>query len=205
MNAKRVLLSMSAVGLAVGATLVAPATAAAAADGHGDGDTVRVQVRDRCDPATFNAAFGPGSCVRSGGTTLNDFFGQLIATHQATGWDFTPSRLEMERGDRIVARNVGGEFHTFTEVAHFGGGCVDPLNAILGLRPVPECLPAVIIGGQRVPKKFLTTGLSPGQTLTVRESQAGTERYQCLVHPWMRAVVHIEGDEHGHGDRSVTG
>ncbi len=196
---------MSAVGLAVGATLVAPATVAAADDGHGGGDTVRVQVRDDCNPASFNAAFKRVVCTKQGGTTFGDFIGQLQATGKAAGWDFTPSRLELERGDRIVARNVGGEFHTFTEVAHFGGGCVDQLNAILGLSPVPECLPVVIIGGQSVPKKYLTTGLSPGQTLTVRESHAGTERYQCLIHPWMRAVVHIEGDEHGHGDRSVTG
>ena len=193
MNANRVLLSMASVGLAVGATLVAPATVATADDGHGDGDTVRVQVRDRCDPATFNAVIGPGSCVGSGGTTFNDFIGQLIATHQATGWDFTPSRLEMERGDRIVARNIGGEFHSFTKVAAFGGGCIDQLNAILGLSPVPECSQFVIVNGKKVPK-IAATGLLPGQTLKVRVGDAGTQRYQCLIHPWMQTVVQVESD-----------
>ncbi len=195
MNVKRVLLSMSAVGLAVGATLVAPATVAAADDGHGEGDTVRVQVRDRCDPATFDAVIGPGTCTKSGGTTFSDFIGQLQATHQATGWDFTPSRLHLERGDHIVARNVGGEFHSFTKVARFGGGCVDALNQILGLTPVPECSQFVIVDGMKVPK-IAATGLLPGQSLNVRLNEAGTQRYECLIHPWMHAVVQVESD-HG--------
>ena len=40
----------------------------------------------------------------------------------------------------ITAVNGGGEDHTFSEVAQFGGGCIDVLNGILGLTPVPECL-----------------------------------------------------------------
>jgi hypothetical protein len=39
----------------------------------------------------------------------------------------------------MVVANRGGEDQTFTEVGAFGGGCVAPLNAVLGLSPVPEC------------------------------------------------------------------
>ena len=38
-------------------------------------------------------------------------------------------------GGTLEAPNKGGEDHTFTEVANFGGGCIDFLNGLLGLVP----------------------------------------------------------------------
>ena len=45
---------------------------------------------------------------------------------------------EARGGGSVEARNVGGEVHTFSEVASFGGGCIDALNDLLGLTPVPS-------------------------------------------------------------------
>lgn len=89
----------------------------------------QVQVLDECDPATFDAALGnPNACVKGGGTTFDEFIGQLIAMGRAPAWRFAPTQLDLAAGGSIDAYNRGGEFHTFTEVAAFGGGCIPILN-----------------------------------------------------------------------------
>ena len=71
--------------------------------------------------------------------------------------------------------NGGGETHTFTEVAEFGGGVVGLLNN--GAPTRPECLTA----------DFIPSG---GQTTHTFEA-GETAKYQCCIHPWMRAEVRI--------------
>ena len=87
----------------------------------------------------------------------------------------------MAAGGTLTATNKGGEFHTFTEVAAFGGGCVDELNDLLGLTPVPECAQA--------PGIFFSTGAGRGGSTTTGPLAAGTHRFLCLIHPWMTATV----------------
>src|SRR2546423_185528 len=55
-------------------------------------------------------------------------------------WRFAPPRLDANHASMLQALNVGGETHTFTRVAAFGGGIVPPLNA-LSHNPIeaPEC------------------------------------------------------------------
>jgi hypothetical protein len=64
-------------GLAALLVLVPTAGASAASA------TRQVQVLDDCDPATFNAAIGPGTCVKDGGTTFSEFIAQLLAQGRA--------------------------------------------------------------------------------------------------------------------------
>jgi hypothetical protein len=97
--------------------------------------TRQVQVLDDCDPATFNAAIGPGTCVKDGGTTFQEFIAQLLAQGRAPAWRFAPGQLRLDAGGRLQAHNRGGEDHTFTEVANFGGGCIQALNDLLGANP----------------------------------------------------------------------
>jgi plastocyanin len=142
----------------------------------------QVQVLDDCDAATFDAALNdPNACVKSDGTTFDEFIGQLIAMGHAPAWRFAPARIKLAPGGAIDAYNRGGEFHTFTEVAAFGGGCVDVLNQILGLTPVPECANAGAL--------FATTGIAPGGELEGAPLSSGTHRFECLIHPWMRTTV----------------
>jgi hypothetical protein len=47
-------------------------------------------VLDDCDPATFNAMFGPGTCVKDGTTTFQAFIAQLLAQGRAPAWRFAP-------------------------------------------------------------------------------------------------------------------
>ena len=155
----------------------------AVATGHGS--VRQVQVLDACDPATFNdpGAAGPGACKRpGGGVAFADFIGQLREKGQAPAWRFSPGAIELEAGGALAAVNRGGEDHTFTEVAAFGGGCVAALNTILGLSPVPECA---------APGLFTRTLVKEGDTLPVAGLAPGVHHFQCLIHPWMRTTVTV--------------
>jgi hypothetical protein len=139
-----------------------------------------VNMLDACDPTTFNAVIGDGACVREGGVTFSDFIAQLEAHGTAPAWRFAASNVEVREGDALNVINRGGEVHTFTEVAHFGGGFVAELNGVSGNPvPAPECL---AIGS--------LVFVPPGGTQSVPVDEAGDENYQCCLHPWMRAVVH---------------
>jgi plastocyanin len=168
-----------------------------AAGGAGSSHGNRVDITDDCN-ATFNAAppvgpgLGPGTCVRNGDTSFQNFIGQLVANgvqanRSAKGWAFEPGQLKIDAGQGFEARNEGGEFHTFSEVQNFGGGCVPPLNAALGgLTPVPECQPRAPNGQ---PAIFATTGVPSGRTLNIPGLAPGVHHFECLIHPWMRTDV----------------
>jgi plastocyanin len=159
--------------------LLVPAAGASAAS-----TTRQVQVLDDCDPATFNAAIGPGTCIKDGGTTFQEFIAQLLAQGRAPAWRFTPAQLKLDAGGTLAAHNRGGEDHTFTEVATFGGGCIAALNDLLELTPVPEC--AGFPGGA-----FAATLVRPGATVTTAPLPPGIHRYECLIHPWMQTTVTV--------------
>src|SRR5262245_60973661 len=143
----------------------------------------QVVMFDACDGPSFNAVLGPGACVRNGGLTFEKVIGQLASMGRAPAWRFSAGQVKLPVGGSIVAPNKGGEAHTFTEVANFGGGCVDELNAILGLTPVPECgNPAHVFG---------ETLAGPGGAVDTGALGAGTHRFECLIHPWMRTTVTV--------------
>jgi plastocyanin len=160
-----------------------------------NGGVQEVQVRDECDPATFDQALGPGACdPRFGGDVT---FGQLVsklstdatdvlAERKALGWRFNPDTTTVKGGDSLSVRSRGGETHTFTEVPAFGGGCVQLVNDLLGLSMNPIC--SVDGNGDGQPD-WLTTAIAPGQTTTIPPLTAKTHYYQCLIHPWMRTTV----------------
>jgi len=143
------------------------------------GEQRLVQMMDACDPQSFNAVFGPGTCVRHGGVSFPKFL-TLLGQHQKVGaWNFAPPTLNVRVGQELLAVNQGGEVHTFTEVEEFGGGFIPDLNTLAGTPvPAPECLS--LDPGDFVPA---------GGTSTDAVEEAGTELYQCCIHPWMRAVV----------------
>lgn len=140
-----------------------------------------VTLFDACDPETFNAALGAGTCTRAGGVRFDSFVDQLGKHHSIGAWHFAPPEVMMRVGEMLVATNRGGETHTFTEVEEFGGGIVPLLNQLTGLTTVaPEC-------NQLAGSDFLAPGASSRET----EEDAGVEKYQCCIHPWMRAEVRI--------------
>src|SRR5262245_52658136 len=105
-------------GIAALLVLVPAAGASAASSAR------QVQALDDCDPATLNAVLGAGTCVKNGSTTFSEFVAQLLAQGRAPAWRFAPGQLKLNASGTLTALNRGGEDHTFTEVASFGGGCI---------------------------------------------------------------------------------
>lgn len=180
----------AAVAVAMLAALVV-AVAAAASDG-----SRHIRALDDCDPATFNATIGPGTCVGDGRTTFSDLVGQLLAKGSADKWAFKPSSVKISPRRGLEVENRGGEFHTFTEVAQFGGGCNLVIDGLIGLAPVPECIPQ----GPDGPLAFTTTGIEPGAELSVAALPVGVHRFQCLIHPWMHTVVTVTAQNENDDD-----
>ena len=142
---------------------------------------------DECDPTSFNAALGPDFCknVTLGAfTTISDLFAKAAAGTPDPGWDFEPDVLKVKEGTEITVSDQGGEPHTFTEVAHFGGGFIPGLNG--GQDPVPEC-----VGGfASVP--VAKTRILQGSEVHVADLSKGEHRFQCCIHPWMRMKVEVK-------------
>ena len=154
-------------------------------------DTSVMRMRDRCDPATFNAVLGEGACVNREGKD-NVTFAQLIATlsteKRHIGWRFKPRTTMVMAGDGVKVRNIGGEVHTFTRVKRFGGGFVPELNELLGLEPVPECL-APPSNTNRFVESGDVTRFHTGHATAV---PSGTTHWECCIHPWMKATIVVQ-------------
>jgi hypothetical protein len=143
-----------------------------------DGREIRMQ--DQCDPESFNAVIGPGTCARNGGLKFDTFVALLQQQAQVPGWRFSPGSIHVPREMTLPIVNTGGETHTFTEVEEFGGGIVPQLNALAGTPvPAPECL--ALAAGDFIPAGGKTTHtFEPGES----------DKYQCCIHPWMHATAH---------------
>ena len=178
-------------------------------------DTKTITMRDACDPDSFNAVVGPGTCVAGNhGTTLfSDFIGELTTDQIAGAWRFNPMlnttegnfrlvRLDLKPGDKTTIHNAGGETHTFTRVKKFGGGFIGVLNGLTGNpNPAPECA-QVLPDGSLAPQpesdsnQFVEAGLTEdGPTAGSDALPRGVSRWECCVHPWMRMVVVVKGPE----------
>jgi plastocyanin len=141
-----------------------------------------VSMMDACDSASFDAGTGdPNACTRSHGVKFDKFIAELQRNGFAGAWHFAPPEMTTRVGETLVAVNRGGEVHTFTKVAQFGGGIVPVLNQLSGnLVPAPECLALQ-------PADFVAPG---GSERDDAISAPGTSLYECCIHPWMRTVVH---------------
>ena len=149
----------------------------------------QVVALDECDPATFNAptAAGAGFCKNvavGASTTFSALFAKAAAGTPDPNWDFEPDTLIVKSGTPIQAVDQGGEPHTFTEVAKFGGGFIAGLNA--GEATVPECAG----GFTRV--EVARTRILQGSQLQVTGLSKGEHLFQCCIHPWMRMKVEVK-------------
>lgn len=152
-----------------------------------NGNDNNISVMDTCDPG--DEAWEPtGGCSQKqqrGDVTTAEFFALLrspltipdnafLIGHPA--WRNEPSHVTFNQGRSLRATNRGGRGHSFTEVANFGGGVVDILN--IGLDPAPECA--------------ALRPLPPGEAQVFSNLSAGLHKFQCCIHPWMRATVRVQ-------------
>ena len=175
---------VAALMLSFGLTSAAPADEQVATP-------VQVVALDECDPATFNAVVGPDFCknvalafVAPFATTLSDLFAKAAAGAPDPSWDFEPDSLKVKQGTPLIVVNQGGEPHTFTPVANFGGGFIAGLNG--GQAAVPECA----AGFKDV--AVARTRILQGSQLQVSGLTKGEHHFQCCIHPWMRVTVKVD-------------
>ena len=162
-----------AAALTVGASRTRPVIA--------DSDVDKtVVIRDDCDPDDPGWTPTGGCALQRGDVPLAEFNEEVssplsasVVGHQA--WRNDPPYLQVQAEQGVRVTNRGGRVHTFTEVAEFGGGRVPPLNQ--GLVPAPECSTA--------------TNVAPGASQEIAGLGPGNHRFQCCIHPWMRAVVKV--------------
>ena len=146
----------------------------------------KFRMYDDCEPTSFNAVLGDGACVGNGHTTFDEFIAELAATQDAHKWRNQPVQAQLNIGRPTIVENRGGEDHTFTEVAEFGGGFVDALNGISGNPvPAPECLNfgSIVI--------IHPGGVEEGPIAGSSDLPVGSHRFQCCIHPWMRTVIDV--------------
>ena len=143
---------------------------------------------DECDPTTFNSALGADFCknVSLGAfTPLSALFREAQTGHPDPNWDFEPDTLEVGEGTILNVANEGGEPHTFTEVARFGGGFIPQLNGPVAA-PVPEC------AGGFSNIAVARTRILQGSSLNITNLSKGEHHFQCCIHPWMRVTVDVK-------------
>src|SRR6202790_5476801 len=145
----------------------------------------QVVALDECDPVTFNAALGPDFCKNVAlaalgyATTLSELFAEAGNGTPDPGWDFEPDTVKIKEGTILTVVDQGGEPHTFTEVAKFGGGFVPGLNGPGGV-VAPEC------DGGFSKVSVARTRILQGSQLQVTGLSKGEHLFQCCIHPWMR-------------------
>jgi plastocyanin len=159
-------------------------SAIVSAKSDGEDHNRKIAMRDNCDPADPAWAPTGGCLLRRGDVTAAEFNAFLrspltIAPNAHLighpSWRNEPSHVSIESGKRLRVTNEGGRTHTFTEVAQFGGGRVPPLN--IGLSPAPECATAV--------------NVPAGARIEIASMSDGIHRFECCIHPWMRATVRV--------------
>jgi hypothetical protein len=146
----------------------------------------KIRMYDDCEPTSFNAVLGDGTCIGNGHTTFDEFIAELEETQDVHKWRNQPSQMQLNVGRPTIIENRGGEVHTFTPVAAFGGGFIPDLNGISGNPvPAPECLNF----GAMV---FIPAGATEeGPTAGSSDLPVGSHKFQCCIHPWMRTVIEV--------------
>ena len=155
-------------------------------DPAGDGDH-RIAMIDDCDPNDAAWA-GVGGCLQRRGTvTLAEFNAEassLLAPTSVIGhasWRNDPAYDVIKEGQSLIVWNDGGRPHTFTRVAEFGGGRAPNPALSKGLVTAPNCAtPAT------------SPNVAPGDRTVITGLAVGSHRFQCCLHPWMRAVIEVK-------------
>ena len=167
------------------------------AGAQGLGRDPNIVMADDCSPddPAWNSVGGcpesdaPRARAYKGDVTVAEFFALLtspLAPNDVIGhpsWRNEPSYVSIRSGQTLRVTNRGGRVHTFTPVQDFGGGFVPLLNE--DMTPAPEC------GANFAPHPDVQfVGVFETQQLDGLEP--GLHKFQCCIHPWMRAAVRVK-------------
>jgi len=148
----------------------------------------QVVALDECDPASFNVALGADFCKNIAlgyVTTFDNLLAGAAAGNPDPNWDFEPDAVNIKQGTTVSVVDQGGEPHTFTEVAKFGGGFITALNGP-GETTVPEC------SGGFANVAVAKTRILQASHVEVTGLAKGMHHFQCCIHPWMHVDVKVK-------------
>jgi hypothetical protein len=171
--------------LAIGTATWLVATAFGGSDDGSSGGR-SIAMRDDCDPNDPGWDALGGCALRRGDVTVAEFREELTSPHALAvighqAWRNDPPYLKIEEGQTVRVRNRGGRDHTFTKVEEFGGGFIPDPELNFGLVQAPECDPPPA-----------TVVVPPGGSIRVSGLSEGNSRFQCCIHPWMRALIKVK-------------
>jgi hypothetical protein len=151
---------------------------------NAQGNSNHISMLDDCDPT--DTSFPPPACVKRGGDVTLAEFNALLTTGLGSSlighpsWRNEPGHTTTQAGRKIKVSNDGGRNHTFTPVSEFGGGTIGGLN--VGLARADGC-PAS-------PGNLAV--IEPGDSVDITLDDKKLHRFQCCIHPWMRATIRVE-------------
>lgn len=152
-----------------------------------------MNLQDKCEKASFDIFVGPGVCVGNGNVDFLTFAGQLNPAdggHDA--WRFSREDTHIDVGQPMLIRNVGGEFHTFTEVDNFGVSPFAPDPRLNNVFPQGTAVAMTTDRSLDTPiEVFNSTGVPQGASTTLGFTEPGTHKFQCMIHPWMQITVEV--------------
>ena len=111
-----------------GALLLFTVCGALAQNNNAASTNLNIHIRDYCDPKSFNAAAGPGTCERAGSTlnplsngaiTFQGFVAEVTLDKSVGAWRFVPSQVKVERRNKIAStkfRRRNSHFYRSKEV-----------------------------------------------------------------------------------------
>lgn len=149
-----------------------------------DSGPASVAMRDDCDPS--DPGWNPlGGCFQARGSVTAQEFGIELSSPLGPtavighpSWRNDPAYTVISTRQSLIVRNAGGRPHTFTKVANFGGGKIPNPALNKGLVTAPECP--------------TSEDIAAGGRTEVSGLEAGNHRFQCCLHPWMRAIVEVK-------------
>lgn len=157
------------------------ATPVAGPRSHGG---TEIHLEDDCDFKTFGtAACNPNF---NGFTTLASFNADLAAQGRVGFWAYVGGGANLAAGQTLTIDNKGGQLHTFTIVANFGGGRDAGINATGHFTTVaPECVAGANATNVDIPS-LTGVNVSTGASGAIKP---GTYKVQCCIHPWEHSSV----------------
>jgi plastocyanin len=162
-----------------------------------------MKLSDNCDRPSWEATPGfQGACNVDAGGVTPDRFNADLPEGGNNNWWINNREETIKEGDSLFVDNVGGEVHTFTRVDQFGQGVVPPFNAAVPNDP-PASGGEIVANPDGTPSfgTVVATAVAPDAdhggffnsppSRTVSGLKAGTYKFQCLFHPWMRTTVTV--------------
>jgi hypothetical protein len=194
---RRLLIALAAALLASAALIGSGVSAASAAEGN----QKLMRLLDQCDKAAFDAdPLFAGVCSIDSGSVTPARFAADLARGGNNNWWINNREETIKAGQQLVIRNDGGDLHTFTDVTATGytKSCLDTVFAPPGGLPAPLQFSRAVAATDPAPtlsqclSAFPADFVIPGAAAQPRSLAPGTHLIQCLIHPWMRTIVHVQ-------------